>query len=186
MDDFSKKGLVEFLDFLGRKGLMNPATISSRKAAVNTLLGVLSEEELADVRRLEIDQVASRFLNLRGSSFKPDSVKVYKARVAAAIQDLVNYRKDPLAFKPAGGTRKLSTPGNSRTKSPPLGRETAFAQSEEEPRFVTRPAAFDDVSFPIPIRTDIVVRLIGIPSNLTAKEAKKIAAVVMALAQDAE
>lgn len=178
MDDFSKSALVEFLDFLGRKGLMNAATVSSRKAAVNTLLGILSDEEASDVRNLDIDLVATRFLSLRGADFKPDSVKVYKSRVSGAIQDFVNYRKDPLAFRPSASPRR--TTGR---------RETVETRTPERPsgdERLVRPSSFEDVSFPIPIRSDVIVRLVGIPSDLTIREARKIANVIMALAPEGD
>ena len=57
------------------------------KAAVNTLLSILDNSEIEDVTTLDLDEVANRFMNKRGTEVKPDSVKVYKSRVASAIAD---------------------------------------------------------------------------------------------------
>jgi len=40
------------------------------------------------------------------------------------------------------------------------------------------------VTLPIPIRRDLIVKLIGVPHDLTPQEAKKIANVVSAMASD--
>jgi hypothetical protein len=47
---------------------------------------------------------------------------------------------------------------------------------------VARPD-MEDTIFPIPIRSDVTVRIQGLPFDLTRAEADKIAAVIMAYAQ---
>src|SRR5260370_19258564 len=91
----SQRDLVAFIDYLASKGLMNAATAAGRKAAVNTLLGTLDADETADVTTLNLDDVAKRFLNKR-NDVRPDSVKVYKSRVASSIADFKKYRADRL------------------------------------------------------------------------------------------
>lgn len=176
-EDFSKKGLLEFLDFLGNKGLMNAATVAARKAATNTFLGILPDEELNDLRSLDLNLVEKRFFNLKGTQFKPASVKVYKSRVSSALTDLKNYRADPASFK--GST---TAPKNS--PSVKIEKETTSYQSSKanEKPVITAP----EYSFPVPIRPDVIVRIIGIPSDLTKKEATRIANIVLALANDAD
>jgi hypothetical protein len=177
MSDFSKPKLLEFLDYLKNKGLMNAATVSSRKAAANAFLGILSNEEAADLRKLDLDEVALRFSNLKGDQFKPESIKVYKSRVASALEDFKSYRANPLTFKPS-----TSAPKPSGSPSAPKAEKagTKSGASKQHLDFEEGP----DVTFPVPIRSDVVVRLVGLPSDLTKKEAAKIANVVLALATE--
>jgi hypothetical protein len=69
------------------------------------------------VTPLDLDEVSKRFMNKRGSAFKPDSVKIYKARVASAIQDFLKYKADPLNFK-VGITSKPTTITRTEKNAP--------------------------------------------------------------------
>ncbi len=108
MTDFSKAKFLEFLDFLGNKGLMNKMTVASRKAAVKTFLSILSDQEAQDVTKLDLNELAIRFSNLKGAEFKPESIKVYKSRVTTALEDFKKYRANPLSFKPTVGAPRTS------------------------------------------------------------------------------
>jgi hypothetical protein len=176
---FSVQELNDFLDYLRVKGLMTASAIAGRKAAVNNILGILSAEEMKDVRNLDLDQVAARFANLKGSGFKPDSLRVYKSRVSTAIADFLAYRKDPMTFRPnKSGPRNSSAPKREKSEKPATTGATNLYHAGE--------AIAEDVVFPIPLRPNLVIKLVGVPGDLTKREANKIANVVMALAQDTE
>jgi hypothetical protein len=162
------------MDYLAEKGLMNKNTASARKAALNGFLGILSPEEAQDITRLNLDEVATRFRNLKRGSFTPDSLKVYEARARTAIEDFKSFLADPPNFKPpvATTTRAAAT---SKTE-----KETA----KPAMRFAGGPIEVGDADvFPVRIRQDVVVKLVGIPADLTKPEATKIANVVHALVQ---
>src|SRR5690349_3096805 len=103
----SRTDLLAFLDYLAAKGLMNPTTARSRKASANAILGILSEEEAADVTAINLDDVMTRFHNLQGANFTPDSMATYKSRTKSAIEDFIRYQQNPLGFK-------ASTPNGAR------------------------------------------------------------------------
>ena len=173
----SKTDLIQFLDFLGDKGLMNPQTASARKASVGSLLGILNEDEAADVTKLDLNQVTQRFLNLKGSEFKPESVKVYKSRTESSIRDFVAYKKDPLSFKPALEQRAPRST-EAKSKSPASERVETTPSSQHVPiSFQT-----DGLVFPIPLRPDVTIKIAGIPPDLSQAEARKISNVIAALA----
>jgi hypothetical protein len=175
---FSKGDLFEFLDFTGRKGLGSTSMVAGRKAAVNALLGVLSDDEAKDVRSLDLDEVAQRFMNLRGTDFKPASIQVYRSRVQSAINDFVRYRQDPIGFKPSGGqVKRASTTRSEKIQNPDA------PQAANNASFATSTNSIPEITFPVPIRPGIVVRLIGIPDDLSRKEAERISNVILALAQ---
>lgn len=174
MTEYSKDKLLEFLDFLAGKGLMNKATVAARKAATNTVLGILDPSEAQDLRNIDMDDVAARFADLNGTKFKPDSVKVYKSRVSSALEDFKKFKASPQTFKPSIGISK--TPSN-----PKGAKEDANIYKKVEPA-ETGPG----ITFPIPIRPDVVIKISGIPSDLTKKEASKVANVILALATESE
>jgi hypothetical protein len=169
----SRSNLLDFLDFLRKKGMINSSTASSRKAAVNTLLSILSPEEAADLGKINFDDVAVRFSHLKGSDFKPDSIKVYKSRVYNSLEDLRRYIKDPVNFRPVTSSQQSSNNKAERNDSPPAHKKKADPM----------PLTPTDVVFPIPIRPDCVIKVVGIPSDLTPQEATKIGKVIAALAQ---
>jgi site-specific recombinase XerC len=173
-ETISKAQLTDFLDFLGKKGLMNAATVAARKAATNTMLGILSEEEAADVSDIDLEDLSRRFLNLKGNNFKPESVRVYKSRLSGTLGDYKSYKKDPLKFRPSLTVKAPPSPRQDKPES--------TNPREQRPQVDSN----NEVAFPIPIRPDKVVRLVGVPSDLTKREAAKIANVIMALAQNSE
>jgi hypothetical protein len=175
---FSKTELLKFLDYLADKGLMKGSGVASRKAAVNSFLGILKPEEAEDLTNLNLDEVAMRFANLKGSQFKPESMRVYKSRVSSSLEDFKNYRKNPIAFKPSAPIVKNA--GTSKNEKSGTKSKFQKASSIKESFFESS----QEVSFPIPIRPNVIVHLVGIPNDLTKREATKIANVVVALAQD--
>jgi hypothetical protein len=178
----SQKDLVAFLDFLADKGLMNAQTATSRKASVNTLLSALDAAETADVTALNLDEVARRFLNKRSGEVKPDSVKVYKSRVQSAINDFKRYRADPLNFKVGLTPRQTSngraekiyaqpTAPDATVQAPPAQHHHAFVSPSEM-----------ETALPVLIRPDKIVKIVGLPSDLTKQEATKLANIIHAFA----
>jgi hypothetical protein len=179
----SQKDLIAFLDYLSDKGLMNTQTAAGRKAAVNTLLSALDPDETADVTKLNLDEVATRFLNKRAGDVRPDSVKVYKSRVASAIKDFQKYRADPLNFK-VGITPKPTTAARTeKTVAQPnaTGNGTANAATSSSHHVFVSPSEIEIV-VPIPIRPNTIIKIVGLPSDLTKQEAAKLANVIQAFA----
>ena len=112
----SREELLKFLDYVRAKGLMSPNTAESRKASVNKVLGILSDEEADDVTALDLDQVISRFGNLHGKQYTPESLRSYRSRVKSSIEDFKRYVDNPMAFKPSGSKRKSEGNGNSKCR----------------------------------------------------------------------
>lgn len=185
--DYSRDAVLDFLDFLANKGLLNRGTAVSRKAAVNTLLSILSEEEAADLRALDLDDLVLRFSNLKGSEFKPESLRVYKSRLNSVLQDYARYKSDPLGFKPKISGRERSEK-QSRTQADKVG--SSKSEKVATPAVVQPLRSQDDetqsIVFPIPIRSGVIVKVAGIPSDLTPEEAQKIGNVILALSGSQE
>lgn len=174
----SRAELLKFLDYVGSKGLMSPATAESRKASVNKVLGILSDEEADDVATIDIEEVVRRFANLHGQGYTQDSLRTYKSRTKSSIQDFLRYVENPLGFKVGGQSRERK---QKQTNGQPSAKDEAVSLQAPAPVRGTPPTAATSI-LPIPIRADLVVHVQGLPYDLTQGEAKKIANVIQAMA----
>jgi hypothetical protein len=181
MNDRSLDGLLGFLDWTAEKGLMAKNTVNGRKAAVSGVLGVLDPEEKGDITAIDLSSVMSRFINLQGKKYNTSSLNVYKSRTNAAINDFRQYLNDPLSFRPMANkaekkpTNKPSKP--QKSSETPINSESAH-NSGSAPMVHQASANV----FPIQIRENVVVRIHGLPFDLTTSEAERIANVVKAMA----
>lgn len=179
-DERSRQKLLEFLDYLGEKGLMAKATIAARKAAAGKVLGILSDEEARDVTKLNLDEVMTRFHNLEGKGYTPGSLSTYLSRVKSAVDDFKTYLENPLGFKPSVQTRDKRKPEGKKEGSTPTHDEQRLSVERQEVR-----APLSSSILPIPIRPDTTVFVQGLPYDLTEAEAGKIANVIRAMATPA-
>jgi hypothetical protein len=128
-----------------------------------------------------LDDVALRFLNKRSGEVKPDSVKVYKSRVQSAIRDFMNYRADPLNFK-VGLTPKPSFQGRPEKNSARrIAPDPALQAPPAQHHAFVSPSEME-LALPILLRPDKIVKIIGLPSDLTKQEATRLANIVLAFA----
>ena len=174
----SRNAAIEFQDYLADKGLMARPTAMARKTALAKVLSVLSEADSQDVTELDLDDIVRRFHNLQGKGYTPESMNTYKSRVKSALDDFRAYLENPLSFRPNVSRREPKAKSERQAASPQ-------AREPSEPTAPLRSPSpvFDNVSIlPIPLRTDLVVRIQGLPFDLSEQEARKIAAVVMAMA----
>lgn len=179
-NDRSRKALLRFLDYVAEKGLMAKNTVAARKAAANSVLGVLSEDEAEDVLGLDLKDVMRRFQNLEGQRYTPGSLNTYQSRVRAALQDFEAYLNNPMAFRPSVQARDRTSRGGNPSTAPDSKTSTGSAA----PRFASPPGASSIV--PIPIRADLTVYVQGLPYDLTITEGRKIANVILAMAVPGE
>ncbi|MER8507034.1 hypothetical protein [Mesorhizobium sp. M0199] len=173
----SREALLEFLDYLARKGLLNKTTANARKAAAGKVLALLDDTEAADLANVDLDHLMHRFSNIAGGDYTPGSLNTYKSRIKSSVEDFLNYQDNPMTFKVGGaaGTRKVS----ERQKVGQGSAERPAARSAA-PAVVAPPTSVSVL--PIPIRQDLIVQIQGLPFDLTTAEANKIANVVRAMA----
>jgi hypothetical protein len=181
MTDKSVDALLSFLDWTAEKGLMAKNTVGGRKAAVSNVLGVLDPEEKGDVTAIDLDSAMTRFINLQGKKYNTSSLNVYKSRTNAAIKDFEAWVNDPLAFKPqANKAEKKPTTKAAKPQAPVQSKDHQHDQQQASASPANSHASAN--VFPIPIRENVVVRIHGLPFDLSAAEAEKIANVVKAMA----
>jgi hypothetical protein len=180
-NDRSLSGFLAFLDYLGEKGLMNPSTATTRKASANKIFSILSDEESKDVLALDLNQVMMRFHNLQGQNYSPGSIQTYQSRVKSSLEDFKAYIDNPLGFKPSV-TPKERKPKTSKQQSD-TGEDSRAEKPNKPSQTSAQETGFTNSSIlPIPLRADLVVRIQGLPFDLTQAEANKLAAVIKAMA----
>ena len=167
----SADDLLEFLDHAGDKGLMPAATAQALVVATRNVLAILSDEEKADLRQLDLDAAIKR-----ARDFNPSSLKEYGRRIRRAVELFLTGREDPANF-----TIK------TRTTSAPRKKDKGSGNSEPATREATEQAP-DGVAgtyrSSVPVRPGLVVTLVNIPNDLTSAEAERIAGFVRMLALD--
>jgi hypothetical protein len=180
MNGYSGKDLLEFLDYMLSKGLGKVDTLKSRRIACGRIFDVVGQDEVVDLRQIDVDHVMHRFQNLEGSKFSPGSLNTYKSRLRTSISDFLRYRENPSGFRAA----------NQRTPRQPRKQPEVSAQSPstptEQPERMTSARGVETrqtLELPIPIRATHVVKIAGLPYDLTRNEAQRIANVVLAMAK---
>lgn len=178
---YSGKDVQAFLEYLADKGLAKAGTMQARRIAVGRVMETVGEEEFSDVRKIDVEHIMQRFHNLEGAKFTPESLRTYKSRVSTAIADFLRYKENPAGFKMAGQrtTRKPAEP--QRPKADAVKADPQEMPVEAAP-LDKKAALVDALDLPIPIRTDVVVRVSGLPHDLKSAEAQKIANVIVAMA----
>ena len=116
--DYSASELLKFLDYLGKKGLMNKSTVVARKAASNNMLSILGDGEASDLRKIDLDELATRFGNLKGEKYTPKSLQVYKSRLSKARDDFVRYKDNPANFTVGAKSRQRGKVSSPKTPKP--------------------------------------------------------------------
>jgi hypothetical protein len=179
----SREDLYSFLDYLAAKGLIPAATARARKASSKQVLAILDADEAADVLALDLDLLMHRFSTKHGQQYNPNSLRDYSSRLRASIDDFRAYTENPLGFRTLSRTRQR-TP---KSPAPSLSKKANSPnRSEDAPTPAPVPVAPQPSAnlLPIRLRADLTIQIAGLPHDLSAAEAKKIANIILAHASD--
>lgn len=176
-DAYTAEALLKFLKQAGMEGLINPAAARARRKAAEQLAGELTAEERADIRRIDVDDLVSRFHKLEGSSIRSETLRVYAERFRHALREYLDWLDDPQSFM---GARK------ERARAFVRGPEAVDPDQRAAERVTLEATENPPNVVPVQIRDDHVVYLANLPLKLSAEEADKIARVVRAFAADEE
>jgi site-specific recombinase XerD len=133
---FSRDALNEFLDFVGDKGLLKKTTAQARKIASNIVLGILDEDESADLSKVDLENVIQRHRNLAAGKITPRTLATYESRTRIAVRDFFEYVKNPSSWKP--GQQRTRKPSKAIPSKKPktvtsAGKPAEFEKHEESP-----------------------------------------------------
>ncbi|MEE4638676.1 MAG: hypothetical protein V2J42_08060 [Wenzhouxiangella sp.] len=170
---YSVDRLLEFHKNAGMEGLINPAVARARRQAVERLAGEMTEAERADVRSLDIDELASRFHKLEESSIRSEALALYAERFRMAQSEFIAWSEHPGAFQSAGGERHRAIGRGSLTPEREMAERITLEATENPANII-----------PISLRSETTVYVANLPLDLTLEEAERIARVVRAFACD--
>jgi hypothetical protein len=174
--NYSSDRYFTFLREATLAGRMAPAAAKSRRAAAETLFRKLTESEAEDLRSLDIDALKSRFLDARGDGLRSEIVELYAGRLREALDDYFRFVESPTDFS------SVATRAQGARRRDELAPRTPEERALESVR-LSAPRQRPDV-IPVPLDQDRVVYLHGVPADLSPAEARKIARVVEALADE--
>lgn len=177
--------VLKFLEFAGRKSILNEQAINFRLTACNNLFSVLEEEEdNLDFILTNLDVLVNRFRN-KNTSVQASTLKVYKSRVKSSLEDFKAWSADPFAWERqitdkarAAGleSRREKKAAKPPATAAPTAKKKAAAKieselpAENEAPVVVGPAR--RVSFPI--RPDFCVEMTIPAEGLTLKELQRL------------
>ena len=178
MDGYSLKSLLAFLDYLGEKGLANKATVSSRQVSCRKVLGILDEEEASDLRNVDLEGLMTRFANLQGANYNPDSLRVYRSRVGKSLEEFFRYKENPANYRVSATAPKPKTQRPSSRTDAPSKEEAAPTETPAQRQMHAKTSTID---IPVALRAGCIIQVNGLPVDLKQTEAQKIANVIMAM-----
>lgn len=168
-------GLLYFFDIMIKRNEVNKSTGGALRTASKKYLELEDDPESVDLRNVDLENMNRRFVNKNRVELNEKSLETYAYRFRTATEMYINFLdgKD-------WNTIKARTPGSGKprsngAKSPTLPEAALPAESAAAP---TLPGM---TTFPIPLRPGVAGKLI-LPDDLTQKEAKKVIAIVTALA----
>lgn len=181
----SAAGLLDFLEWAGRTGEMNPTTADAWAVACRRILEVAGETEGVDLRNLDIDSLLGRFENLNRTKYSTGSMNTYKSRFRSSVTAYLAWLANE-PWQPNQRTVKKRNEKAASAVSPgSAGDETSSVKTAEGA--FDQPPAHDAlprlVSYTVPLRPDLMVE-ITLPVDLTKADAARIAAFVDSLAFD--
>jgi hypothetical protein len=191
--DYSRAALARFIEFVVAKGLVNPSTAQGWRVATSKVLEELTAEELADVRRIDVEETFRAFLHRHPGRLSPASVGEYRRRVGRAIEEFVRWVDDPGAYAALGsaGGRQADGHGPRRRGR---GRSTAGAVAvPASPNGEAGPAGpgasvppsrrRDGLALEYPLRPGFLAQVV-VPPDLTVDEARRMGAFLLTLSPD--
>lgn len=170
---YSAQALLKFLKDAGMEGRINPAAARARRNAVEQLAAELTDAERADVRSLDVDQLAARFHKLDGSSIRSEALALYVQRFRAGLTDFLAWSADPAVFQSVSSERARALPRGSISEEQRVAERIALAATETTSHMV-----------PIPLRESCTVFVANLPSDLRREEAERIARIIQAFATE--
>lgn len=174
------RGLLSFLDFAVDKGYLKTATGQAMKTACKEVLSATEGDtwERSRLAELDLEDTLRRFETLRAMKFSIGSLNTYKARYKKSLAMFEEFRSNPGAWRPDLRARNRS-PRKAANES---GGERASAPAAPPPDLT--PSAHPTssvITYPFPLREGVLASL-QLPADLTAREARRLAAFINSLA----
>ena len=184
----STSELLTTLARWGEKGTLKKSTSSNLRAACDRVFTILETPEREDVAKIDVNDALQRFHNLN-PSVSYESLRGYKSRVLKAIKLFLDFKKDPINWKPEMQTRPSRS---TKSKTQATNHDAPTTHDDDSPQSETpretqppyRASSVSTLTIPFPLRADVTINIAGIPRDLTSAECERIAAFLRPLATD--
>lgn len=187
MQNFSKRGLMEFIETSIQKGRINANTGGGVRAACKKILEQVGTDE--DVRQVDVQAAVVQYNNRHPGELSAESLRVYESRVRGVIDSFVQFVTDPTGYK-LPGKGASQKPRRAEARKNGEKQATATSKLPEADHHVVTPqtairAATTETSLalPFPLRPTFLAQIV-IPRDLTKDEAKRLAVFIDSLAHD--
>ncbi len=187
MQNFSKRGLMEFIETSVQKGRINVNTGGGLRAACKKVLEQVSADE--DVRQVDVQAAVVQYNNRHPGELSAESLRVYESRVRGVIESFVQFVTDPTGYKLPGKASQKSRRAEPRKggENKSKAREVSNLETNHHvlaPHMPIRAATTEtSLALPFPLRPTFLAQVV-IPRDLTKDEAKRLAAFIDSLAHD--
>jgi hypothetical protein len=175
-------GLIQFFESMGAKGrLPKPRAQNARLASQQVLQAVFDEEwEQTDVKDCDLEDVFSRFVNLKAASYSDSSFAAYKSRFTTGVEMYREFLQNPAGWKAPIKVRTAAKKAVA-SKAPVggAGNEAKITPVVQD----HAPLGPTFISHTFPLRAGSRATLL-LPEDLTRREAKRLSAFVESLAVD--
>lgn len=177
LDSGTGAGLLYFLDLMIKRNEVNKSTGGALRTASRKYLELEDDPDGVDLRGIDHESMNRRFVNRHRVELNEKSLDTYAHRFRHAREMYLNFLDGKewniIKRRVAGAkTRTNGTKPTTKTETSPVDESRTDTAASPSPGMTT---------FPIPLRPGVMGKLI-LPDDLTQKEAKKVMAIVTALA----
>lgn len=176
--DGTGSGLIQFISYMGSKGLMNSNTAAAYRSATSKVLKIDGDAwESIDIRQLDPEEQVARFETLSGTDYTPGSLATYGTRFVRVVKMYLDYLESPSSFKPPAQTR--------RTLSKPSVKEndTNNSHLEEKPTAKVTTPAPELIEYPFPLTTGEIAYL-RLPRTFSLADVERLTSFIRSIAID--
>ena len=174
--------VLSFLERMRSEKKMPSLQVSRFKTALTKISADEHAAVFTNVSTLDMKALFARF-RARNTDYTGSTLQAYENTFARAITEFGRYMESPNEYTFQSRTRSKK----NAVKQPKNKRATTNAQhstTEKTPSVLSsNQSVMEKVTFPIPLRPDVVVMLQNIPFDLTTKESDRICQVIKALAR---
>lgn len=171
--------VIKFLEFVGKKSILDEHAVNCRLTACNSLFSVLNDDEdSVEYILSNLDLLLNRYLN-KNKSVTHNTLKVYKSRLKSCLEDYKAWSADPFLWERNLTEKKLAekrvenkqkTLKPKQKKAAPV-EEVMEELAEELPQTTVKSQSLR-VAFPI--RENLSIEVTIPKDGLTLKELKRL------------
>ncbi|EPA9111007.1 MAG: hypothetical protein E7G96_02525 [Serratia liquefaciens] len=193
MNDLSLKAFVQFLESLPDLNIIPEATARNLKNSSLLLISSAGLPENEDVRTFAPELFLNGYINSSESEPSESTLQAYRSRLTSAIklfEEHVSGGISPVPGRDSGSVSPKNTSVNLLKIAQDQLQEKYGVTTKKRRVSVARKASIKDkqedelktFALPIPLRSDLILTIENLPTDLSIDEAERIATIVKSFA----